>query len=87
VIDPLEQAQDYEQRDREAALRAHQARIADSHAPRDPHAQEWCCDCAKRIEPERLASLGRWACRCAACARRFAAEVAARNRNPSCRTK
>lgn len=74
MIDDIERAQEREQLDRELALRAHRQRIEASFGPRDADAQEWCCGCGNRIEPERIAALGPLISRCARCARALEAE-------------
>jgi RNA polymerase-binding transcription factor DksA len=70
----MDRAQEREQLDRDRAIDAARARIAESMLPRDPKAAEFCIDCDEPIEAERLL-LVRRASRCAQCARDFEARL------------
>lgn len=67
MSDDIDRAQEREQQDREAALRATLPRVAAAHAPRDPAQDALCLDCGGEIEPLRLKLLP-FTPRCAECA-------------------
>ena len=68
MADDIDRAQDTEQADRDAALRAARARYEASFAPRTDGIDGQCIDCHQPIEPERLRALRGCTSRCIACA-------------------
>lgn len=64
MSDVVDQAQELEQQQRDAAI--HRVRVAQSFVPRDPRVNANCIDCGNAIEPERLRLIS--TCRCAHCA-------------------
>ena len=69
MADAADHAQALEQAERDAALAAHTARMADDRRPR-PAGPRDCDDCGGPIEPGRLALLPMTG-RCAECAQEF----------------
>lgn len=71
MTDDMDRAQAREQFDRDQALAAQQARIAESFKPRDPSVSSLCIDCDEPIETERMRVLRGSACRCLSCAEAY----------------
>lgn len=67
MADDMDRAQERDQHDRDAAIRAALLKIEAAFAPRDTAVDGLCIDCDEAIEPERLAVIR--TARCADCAR------------------
>lgn len=67
MADDMDRAQERDQNDRDAAIKAALAKIEATFAPRNVAVDGICIDCDEDIEPERLAVIR--TARCADCAR------------------